>query len=185
MSPKRRGTVDDRWERTGGGLFVPRRPTLPTRRYVVGKLGGIKCCCEPEECQVFTGTPPDAVSVTTSGATDGDCVCTGINDTYEPTKGEFSEIVEGVCSWAYRIAGGLYSGGCSVTFTINQLYDWRSVLVSVFDLGGSCSLYTYPQMRYGLQEAGVTTPFGPGTYTLNADVSGNCPVTGEAEVTIS
>jgi hypothetical protein len=44
MSPKRRAVRDDRWDRTPGGLIVPRRPTLPTRRFIQ-KWGPAKCCC--------------------------------------------------------------------------------------------------------------------------------------------
>jgi hypothetical protein len=41
---------DDLWDRTPGGVIVPRRPTLPTRRFI-GKLGMAVDCCE-EECEI-------------------------------------------------------------------------------------------------------------------------------------
>lgn len=44
MSAKRRGLADPRWERTPGGLYLPRRPTLPTRRFIQ-KMGAAEDCC--------------------------------------------------------------------------------------------------------------------------------------------
>jgi hypothetical protein len=35
---------DELWDRTPGGVIVPRRPTLPTRRFIQ-KWGTAKCCC--------------------------------------------------------------------------------------------------------------------------------------------
>lgn len=44
MSPKRRAVRDDRWDRTPGGVIVPRRVGLPTRRFIQ-KWGQVQCCC--------------------------------------------------------------------------------------------------------------------------------------------
>ena len=46
VSPRRRLVPDDPWERTTGGLVVPRRPTLPTRRHIQ-QHGTAKECCVP------------------------------------------------------------------------------------------------------------------------------------------
>lgn len=56
---------DDRWDRTLGGLIVPRRVGLPTRRFIQ-KWGTAKCCCNvvlvPDDtCPICaTGTLPGA-----------------------------------------------------------------------------------------------------------------------------
>lgn len=68
MSARRRAVRDDRWDRTPGGLFVPRRPTLPTRRFIQW-LGVAKDCCEGGEtvcpfCVDHSETPELTLTLT-------------------------------------------------------------------------------------------------------------------------
>ena len=73
MSPKRRQRIDERWERTPGGLLVPSRPTLPTRRFIQ-KWGQAVCCCDvaPPQCL--------CMSVIIDGVANGTCAeCDAIN----------------------------------------------------------------------------------------------------------
>lgn len=61
---------DERWYRTPGGLIVPRRPTLPTRRFIQ-KWGTAKCCCDVVAC------PECCWAVTLSGLD-----CSALNKTW-------------------------------------------------------------------------------------------------------
>jgi len=89
---------DDRWDRTPGNLFLPKRPTLPTRRYVMGLLGGIKDCCGEDlgPCGECTNTP-HYITITFSNLGSGYNVEDGVAYTAEwstPTAGEG-------CRWVY------------------------------------------------------------------------------------
>lgn len=67
----KRRLVDDQWERTTGGLIVPRRGvSLPTRRWI-GWMGGVKDCCEetdPITCCACSYLPSSDVTITLDSA---------------------------------------------------------------------------------------------------------------------
>lgn len=82
----RRPVLDDRWQRTPGNLLVPRRPMLPTRRYIQ-KMGAAKECCEVLACvdPPYTGTIPAQLQVDIEGTTAGECdaeSCAALDGTY-------------------------------------------------------------------------------------------------------
>ena len=142
---KRRQQLDDRWERTsGGGLFVPRRPALPTRRYAVGPLGGIKCCCVDAPCEIWSITRPDSVLCSITGMADDNCnTCENFNredvecdytsstdtplsgvcvDLYETTLGDgvvrvYFYHFYGSSYWSVRVYSNCNNMGCPVPYT--------------------------------------------------------------------
>jgi len=65
---------DEMWDRSPGGVIVPRRVTLPTRRHI-GWLGTAKDCCGeviPPSCNCY--------SITISGLSNGTCTkCSALN----------------------------------------------------------------------------------------------------------
>ena len=70
MSPKRISRGDDRWERTHGGLFLPKRPTLPTRRFLT-PLGTFQDCCTatlPVTCCACNSMPDSDITVSLDSA---------------------------------------------------------------------------------------------------------------------
>jgi len=71
---------DDRWDRTPTGLIVPRRPTLPTRRYI-NPLGSTSCeCCGEDTCEIWTTSKPASVVFTIADLVDDRCsACDGAN----------------------------------------------------------------------------------------------------------
>jgi hypothetical protein len=79
----RKPRPDERWERTDGGLIVPRRPTLPTRRYIQ-KWGQVPCCCDVEEacnpCGEGTVDPGDFPGVWATFNLVDNAFCTSCNE---------------------------------------------------------------------------------------------------------
>ena len=171
MSPKRRGMVDDRWERTGAGLFVPRRPTLPTRRFVVGKLGGIKCCCaNPLGCDYsngpFVGTAPTSILLDVSGVVNDVCEkCAWMNGSWEipwwsASSGggacavyythvfDAEESDRDTCCYPFTSDPDVYS--VSVSFTINTSSGFRNIAAGV---QAHCALVDPESISYNKQES--------------------------------
>jgi hypothetical protein len=65
----KRRPVDDQWERTTGGVIVPRRGvSLPTRRWI-GWMGGAQDCCEGSACTVCSQLDGE-YDITLSGLAD-------------------------------------------------------------------------------------------------------------------
>jgi hypothetical protein len=188
MSPKRIGRGDDRWDRTPGGLFVPRRPTLPTRRFVMGKWGGIKCCCGGAvACPACVGSVASAnISASVSGLANGGS-CTGCGDgngtwTLAYQSCTYNTVGEDgyVAYWKNESFADLCA--CSGTLYIHviQFYLWlhathrRSVMsfgTTVAAGGTSCTLTV--QNDYESTDAwdcmNVNETFGPGTWQVLFD----------------
>jgi hypothetical protein len=80
---------DELWDRTPGGVIVPRRPTLPTRRFIQ-KWGTVQDCCGEETCDpCAVGRANHGATYSTNGIwatfalTDGSCSdCNEFNDSY-------------------------------------------------------------------------------------------------------
>lgn len=191
MSPKRISRGDDRWDRTPGGLFVPRRPTLPTRRFVMGKFGGIKDCCESFPCNVFAASPPSSIILAITGETDGNCNCAGFNDTWELPYALYTSFGTPIyfCSFTYRNSPNVPS--VSVAFSINTNSNTRTISTRVY-IGNGCDTPCgsgNQYVDYTFQESS-TTLFGSGTYESTTAVSGcyaqpgDCGGTGVAAFTV-
>ena len=70
---KRRQQSDQRWDRTDGGLLIPRRPVVPTRRFVQKMGSAHECCGSPcAGCNY-----PDDLLITISGFQEGLGNCVG------------------------------------------------------------------------------------------------------------
>jgi hypothetical protein len=72
---------DELWDRTPGGVIVPRRVGLPTRRFI-GKLGMVVDCCGGQTCETFCANHPDTIYADfaeldlagrAGGCSEGDC----------------------------------------------------------------------------------------------------------------
>jgi hypothetical protein len=185
--PKRQHKPDPRWNRTEAGLIVPRKPTLPTRRYIQ-HLGTAQCCCGQDGNCLFTGDTPSSVSVEVSGLTDDACPCTDWNDSFELSLYDFHNSWDAYCTAIYRlVVDEGTSSVIQVTMTINHPDEYRVIHGSWTDFG-KCP--GYPTLANGADYyyGGVYLPgvgyveetndrFSPGTYTLtfrNAVGSGRC-----------
>ncbi len=63
------------WDRTPGGLAIPRRPGLPTKRFIQ-KLGMTKDCCGGKTCETFCASRPDTIYADFSELDLGGEICT-------------------------------------------------------------------------------------------------------------
>lgn len=94
----RKPRTDELWDRTPGGVIVPRRVGLPTRRFIQ-KWGQVPCCCEEEEEGVPCcpgETLPLSMTVDLSGIlSDGTCDCSSLSSEFVVT---YDESVPG---WLY------------------------------------------------------------------------------------
>ena len=95
----RKPRINELWDRTPGGVIVPRQARLPTRRFIQ-KMGTVQCCC------TTTPTPDDVCPVCAESTVGGasvsfsDNVCTVAAGTYfvanDPT---YAEGPPAYCTW--------------------------------------------------------------------------------------
>lgn len=104
MSPKRKRPPDGLWDRTPGGLIVP-RPTLPTRRFIQKMGSGHDCCLSSvwPSC-TFCNHHDDTVSLFL------DVVATVTYSTYTWT-------LDGTYELTTKTAGSYHEMGWSDSFT--------------------------------------------------------------------
>jgi hypothetical protein len=188
---KRRPPNDDQWDRTSGGLIVPRRGvSLPTRRWI-GWMGGAKDCCSSFTCSVFASSPPSSIVLAVTGETDGNCNCAPFNDTWELPYAVYTSFGTPVyfCSFTYRDTPNVPS--VSVAFSVNTNLNTRTISARVY-IGNGCDTPCGNGNQYVdyLFQESSTTLFASGTYESTSAMSGcpeqsdDCGGTGVAEFTI-
>lgn len=87
---------DELWDRTPGGVIVPRRVGLPTRRFI-GKLGMVVDCCETS-VQCSDCPYPEEFILTIAGFT-ANPACSALNDTWTVPH------IGTQCDWELDIPG--------------------------------------------------------------------------------
>jgi hypothetical protein len=129
MSAKRRAPIDPRWDRTPGGLFVPRRPAFPTRRFIQ-KLGTAKDCCTPPGCTYCEdGTTADllvSIACTYNMGYYGG----SFDDTFSLSGGGGP----GGGGWdgSFWIPGGLAMPQLYLSAAFHCAADWVSIVLTAF-----------------------------------------------------
>lgn len=186
---KRRPPNDDRWDRTTGGVIVPRRGvSLPTRRWI-GWMGGAKDCCGggAAACQACVGSVASAnISASVSGLANGGS-CTGCGDgngtwTLAYRSCTYNTVGEDgyVAYWENESFADLCACSGKLYVHVIQFYLWlhathrRSVMsfgTTVAAGGTSCTLTV--QNDYESTDAwdcmNVNETFSPGTWQVLFD----------------
>jgi hypothetical protein len=96
----RKPRIDHRWDRTPTGLIVPRRPTLPTRRFL-NPLGSTSCeCCGVGVgCQYCGYHDTDDILVTVDIDVSWSTCTLSVSDTFALVQGTCP--LSG-CTWSYQ-----------------------------------------------------------------------------------
>lgn len=174
---------DELWDRTPGGLIVPRRPTLPTRRFIQ-KWGQVQDCCSAPGCEpIWDGSRPASISVSIEGVTNGTCVgCDAHN-----TSAEIDYSLSGAnTEWGFACYDGFAGFGFNVTFFRISETEW--IVTVTHTAPTACSNKPVPGSSVYVS-AGATvysSPFSSGTYVQNLNFwapPGGC-VGGSATVVV-
>ncbi len=159
----------DPWDRTAGGLYVPGRPSLPTRRYLQ-RMGAAKDCCN-------VTPPPGCWAVAFSGIANDTCTyCSGYNKTWyvRPANPMVSPY-----TWTCDlVAACVACGAMSLTLVISD----DTITVS---LGGatwtksitsaSAAFLTSHTLSFASGSNGCDCTGSSCTITPGYDANGNCP----------
>lgn len=140
---------DDLWDRTPGGLIVPRRVGLPTRRYI-GKLGMVVDCCEEGICSHLSFAPPRTLLIELPAMSSSWCpnCATFGGQTY--TTVDYSIDFGGLatCFWYYPLAYHCFFAPAYITFFVQSAvsgvsihgdlaYPYNNAHFSIQDIPGS------------------------------------------------